>query len=1279
MNSAIVWAIKEFSSLPDALRHAFAHFMLEAAKGILEGVQDHHALTPLRKANGKKLLFYLVCFAAKAEAAAPCTPSEAKGNKAKKKKAAAADEDFDLPATRRQCLCALKELLSAQVSALWPMGIVEEAFPQAVWTHCLGLLEHRPAGMGISGSAALAVEVIAKATRFLGSSAFAALGTKSIDAMLRAEHMSAHIADICSKESSGCHLSAELVAELSSMNMSLLSGPGAKHLGLFIEAFAKLSPQALSNLFPVAIKLIDSPAHQIRSAMAAAMGSIVIFVHSQHLLRSDAHSDERNLAQLSRLRDSLLDMLIERTHDVSPYTRAHVLKVWVGLLEADGGALPVRRVGSVAEVAVDRLQDRNHLVRRAALGLLGALLDVNPFAGALDQLLFVKQKDEIGRLVEVRREQLLRESEEVQQQTTTTTRTSTPEEVQGEEEQGGASDDDEEVDEEEVGYLDDPELTALQAKLSYVTSALDFIVSVQLTALPRAAALLSSKIASDVTESLGFLAKAVAFRLQGALQCFSSAALPLVWHSDPAVRGELLRCFEEVYLTNGPGAPLPAQEVAFNLLQLVKGCRSPNALVSLERTVSLCTPEGVRMKEVVAALLHYLGSACAATPSGEEGCSEAAAALQALSMLLDTSSVVKDTSSAVLQAIVRLGLHSALFKAKDYFAIKMACVCVQRLYRGSGSSRTPEEVEQLLALAMPPLLALLVDENLLSDHDEHPAWFCAAEEAVHTVFLLHPRPDLVMTSALQHSYAALSQQVAVPAQALGGFLFLLGQVAVNAVVHIEEVAEEVKKARNRDHKVAKCSEGKGVKEGVEDFEEQMGMAQAQDAEHDRELGVLLEQELVLGNLLGAFLPLLTYIVADDSKAFLSPSLRSAAVLTVCRYMAVSSLACEQLLALAFTVLESTSSEVEEAVGLRTTIMVALGDLAFRFPNSLEPWTDRFYCRLRDGDEVVRYNALLILTHLVLNDMIKVKNQVYQVALSLLDAAEPVRDLAKLFFLKLAERSHNPVYNLLTDIISRLSSSSSPSEDMQEVMRFLLSFVKKDRQADQLLERLLARLAAAEEVRSRRFLAFCISELSISDKGVRRLIEGVRGVRTALLDPEVFAYFELLLSRAKKGPASGTATSVVEGEEGGATAKASTAVGGGAGAGGAGSKALLLEAEKALTAAVSGEEDGPTAEGVQGDEEGSAEAAPSSRTRKVVRKPRKAATATAGVKGKAKGRKRDQQPDSEDDEPATDSDQDEEVVPKRAAAAAVRGTNSSRTAGRKKAAAVNEDEEEEAEF
>ena len=61
------------------------------------------------------------------------------------------------------------------------------------------------------------------------------------------------------------------------------------------------------------------------------------------------------------------------------------------------------------------------------------------------------------------------------------------------------------------------------------------------------------------------------------------------------------------------------------------------------------------------------------------------------------------------------------------------------------------------------------------------------------------------------------------------------------------------------------------------------------------------------------------------------------------------------------------------------------------------------CRLRDESSHVRKNTLMVLTHLILNDMVKVKGQISEMATCLEDKDSRISDLAKLFFLELSKK------------------------------------------------------------------------------------------------------------------------------------------------------------------------------------------------------------------------------------------------------------------------------------
>lgn len=171
-----------------------------------------------------------------------------------------------------------------------------------------------------------------------------------------------------------------------------------------------------------------------------------------------------------------------------------------------------------------------------------------------------------------------------------------------------------------------------------------------------------------------------------------------------------------------------------------------------------------------------------------------------------------------------------------------------------------------------------------------------------------------------------------------------------------------------------------------------------------------ERSLLKDNLLGVFAPLLVH-VCSRPKAFPSPRLQSNAVLALCKCMCVSEDFCDRQLQLLFTLLE-TSTEPRT----RADIVIALGDMAFRFPNTLEPWSQHIYQRLKDSDPVVRKHALMVLTHLILNDMMKIKGCISEMALCLRDPEPDISGLAKLFFHELANKGKNPVYNILPDAI-----------------------------------------------------------------------------------------------------------------------------------------------------------------------------------------------------------------------------------------------------------------------
>ena len=179
-------------------------------------------------------------------------------------------------------------------------------------------------------------------------------------------------------------------------------------------------------------------------------------------------------------------------------------------------------------------------------------------------------------------------------------------------------------------------------------------------------------------------------------------------------------------------------------------------------------------------------------------------------------------------------------------------------------------------------------------------------------------------------------------------------------------------------------------------------------------------------------------------------------------------------------------------------------------------------QLRDPLPRVRKNMLMMLTHLILSGMVKVKGQISELALCLLDEDSRIVALTKLFFTELAKQSHSPVYNLLPDIVSTLSSNEQLASDgFREILGFLMGFLKEAKHNESMVDRLCPRFEMSDKVAHHRQIAFCLAALTHTEKSVRKLIDAYKTYGNKLGDEEVYASFCGLVAKTRKAQGSKT--------------------------------------------------------------------------------------------------------------------------------------------------------------
>nr|XP_054768299.1 condensin complex subunit 1-like [Lytechinus pictus] len=679
------------------------------------------------------------------------------------------------------------------------------------------------------------------------------------------------------------------------------------------------------------------------------------------------------------------------------------------------------------------------------------------------------------------------------------------------------------------------ELSKQQILVQYLSDCVKFAGMVKMC-VPTVCELLSSKQTTDILEAVTFFVTAHEFGVSNAADGVRRM-MGLIWSKEQSVKDAVVTAYKRLYLSpSGKTVRARSLAVVRNLLELTCGA-SLGELTSLEEMVSEFTKNGEFPSQTTQILWEFF-----TMKHPETTPTESRAALQLLGMAAcaDPGIIHSNVEVLVSEGLGERGM-------KDFMLAKDTCLALLKLV-GNEKPKVLSGKEQFRFDSTHEIFSKLGDILVQGmTEQENKYWVPLAETAVKTIYRLAEHPDILSGEILKRLAAVLlasreqSQETAseetteeerkvptsgCPSSLLSRLMAVSGQIALQQLIHLDVMVQcELKRRHNVQEKKKEDKEKKAKSEGDNaNIEDEMGLAgaTAEDAEGEF-IKRICDSNIVTGpNLLGAIKPLVVLICSNPVK-YSSPELRATASLALAKFMLVSAEFCEAQLQLLFTVLE----KAPEAI-IRANTIIAIGDLTFRFPNLIEPWTAHMYARLRDPSAHVRKNTLMVLTHLILNDMVKVKGQISEMASCIIDCEDRIASLAKLFFFELSKKG-NAVYNILPDVISRLSDPdlALPEEDFKTILRYLLSFIQKDKQAESLVEKLCHRFRATRSEAQVRELAFCLSLLNFNEKGFRKLQENVACYADKLADAEVYGYFTTIISKAKKAVKQETKVSRVK--------------------------------------------------------------------------------------------------------------------------------------------------------
>ena len=343
--------------------------------------------------------------------------------------------------------------------------------------------------------------------------------------------------------------------------------------------------------------------------------------------------------------------------------------------------------------------------------------------------------------------------------------------------------------------------------------------------------------------------------------------------------------------------------------------------------------------------------------------------------------------------------------------------------------------------------------------------------------------------------------------------------------------------KKRRSKARKSIARRSTTAGEIDLEEEMGLqgAEAEDAEQVL-VDHILDSKVAISSLFTKLSQFAISILKEPAK-FSNEKLQLASAMALLRIMCLSRRICIANLQLIFTIVGRHASEL-----VRSELILGIGDLIYRFPNELDPWTSHLYSPLRDASKLVKMNTIRLLSHLILKEQIKTHGQLFEIAICTIDEDSKIVTLSKLFFQEFSKLNNgNAIYNNLPDIISHLTKCTDKDrllvttavlqsqqnvqnnvnehdiseESFRQIVSYLFSFIKKDKQCKTLIEKLSGNFKHANTERKSRDLRSCLTKININDSGVKKLFEMYKHYENKFCIESVCELFRRIIKNAKK--------------------------------------------------------------------------------------------------------------------------------------------------------------------
>ncbi|KAF0990824.1 hypothetical protein HZS_6693, partial [Henneguya salminicola] len=898
----------------------------------------------------------------------------------------------------------------------------------------------------------------------------------------------------------------------------------SRNCSQFLSALGKTLPKDVLNNSSLLMCHLERDPYPMRNAVLDCFGYVVTQIFSKMTLDDVSRKS----------RDTFLDKIQEHMHDFNAYVRSHVLQIWSEI--AKEKSIPLSRFNALATLTVSRLNDKSCNVRKNAALLLFHLIVNNPYSPALsikdiqNQLKIEESKcasDSTNMLIENYGQEwntielgfieYHKNIETIQAETKSPSinidvipQTNATEIISllidgNYENAAKLTFDCLDLDEETAltTYSCD-ELLRIYKKfffryvsgkiiqngkpnheiseedeernvviVNYLKDTLSF-ANLILSSMPIVYRLLQSDTTSDIIEIIQLIVTVSKFSILPLNEAVDHI-LPLIWSTEPTLKASVIEAITNVLFSS------PEQgnnEIMIeNLFSIIHNA-SVGVISAVEELISNLSEKNIFPKTLIKDLWRIF--------SNNDANSSQVHAITILGM------IAKGQPSLITQNL-EIITHSAFSKDTS---IKLALASSYALLIYSNALRKNSDQVYKHKMENNNILFKKIISYISDKFDDSSSlWSPLFELSIKLIISFSNRPLILLTDISKEllnkidfkiqDHEACSSDI----RQIGRILHAISHIAVSILFLLEgDFLIEIKR---RSQVVQRMSSTKttinssilNTSTTNADHEEEInvGGATADDTEVDLVKDLCEHEILHEENVFSSFIPLIHHII-DKNASY------------------------------------PVDLVVSEHENIRLNTVILIGDIIQRFPNLIEPWMPNMFSTyfFIYNHLLVRKAVLAVLSSLILNDMVKVKGHISELVLCIEDPDPVISARTRLFFHELS-RKDNVIYNILPDVISRLSDARSTLDRnlFEKVMKFLLKFLQKEKQCESLVDKLCHRFSLVKNSSEVLDIVFCLSQLNMGERSFKKLIENFLFYKDKVYDDQVYDSFIVVVSKFKK--------------------------------------------------------------------------------------------------------------------------------------------------------------------